>query len=853
MKLISCHIENFGKLQNFDYDFHDGKNVICEENGWGKSTLVSFIRVMLFGFDREGRQSRIENERKRFVPWQRGVYGGTLTFEADGKRYRIVRTFDEKKAANDHFVLYDDATNLESDDFSSAVGPELFGIDAESFERTVYIGQQAVETDTTPDINAKIGNVSDETADMGRFKDAYDRLKKMSDQLTPSRATGRLKQLKGTIEQLKNSIRNKDAVVSAIEKQRADITQRRDRIASDREALKEVQERLTMLSSAKELLAEAKQYEMLWDDAGKASEAAKEARTFFPGEVPAPDAIGEAERALELARSGRQTAENFALNEEESEVLLRLTERFAGEIPEESFYADIRERMQELAALKEKKREAAFSASEEQRLADLEQQFGSYRPDPKEIDAVYDAWNTRTALKASLPPGSALPLAGGLVASAGAVLAILAFIVPSISEGGLPRILPFAGAGFLLLIAGAALFLQGLKREKARRETASKIISCEEEAGIFFAKTGCTYTEQDAALKLASMKERLRELNELEERRDAIRKERLDERITDMEDAIRRHLVRFGEDAPDGDYLRSAEKIRHDAENYTRLKERKERARKALESADASEREAARFIQSLQLDPSDDPRAQLSLIRERVTQLSIKSAEAKARMEAVMSYEKTHDVGRYRILDDTGEQNGSMEELNARFDELKDRIDLETEKERGLRDMLDQYLAEQDEIEEKEETLAACQEEYELLAHRYNVLTKTMHFLEMARTNFTARYMDPIKRSFDRYYGMIAGDECSCELDASLAIKVNEQGELREIGYLSEGSKDLVALCRRMAMVEAMYEKEKPFLIFDDPFVNLDDRKLIGAGKFLDALAADYQILYISCSKNRAC
>jgi hypothetical protein len=33
----------------------------------------------------------------------------------------------------------------------------------------------------------------------------------------------------------------------------------------------------------------------------------------------------------------------------------------------------------------------------------------------------------------------------------------------------------------------------------------------------------------------------------------------------------------------------------------------------------------------------------------------------------------------------------------------------------------------------------------------------------------------------------------------------------------------------------------------------LDDRKLIGAGKFLDALAADYQILYISCSKNRAC
>ena len=50
MKLIKCHIENFGKLSDFTYDFTDGCNTVCEGNGWGKSTLAAFLRVMLIGF-----------------------------------------------------------------------------------------------------------------------------------------------------------------------------------------------------------------------------------------------------------------------------------------------------------------------------------------------------------------------------------------------------------------------------------------------------------------------------------------------------------------------------------------------------------------------------------------------------------------------------------------------------------------------------------------------------------------------------------------------------------------------------------------------------------------------------------
>ena len=45
MKILSIHIENFGKLHDADFSFKDGLNTICLPNGTGKSTLATFIKV----------------------------------------------------------------------------------------------------------------------------------------------------------------------------------------------------------------------------------------------------------------------------------------------------------------------------------------------------------------------------------------------------------------------------------------------------------------------------------------------------------------------------------------------------------------------------------------------------------------------------------------------------------------------------------------------------------------------------------------------------------------------------------------------------------------------------------------
>ena len=52
-------------------------------------------------------------------------------------------------------------------------------------------------------------------------------------------------------------------------------------------------------------------------------------------------------------------------------------------------------------------------------------------------------------------------------------------------------------------------------------------------------------------------------------------------------------------------------------------------------------------------------------------------------------------------------------------------------------------------------------------------------------------------------------------------------------------------------MIDAMYEKEKPFISLDDPFVNLDEKKLQGAASFIKEISQNYQIIYMTCHSCR--
>ena len=151
-----------------------------------------------------------------------------------------------------------------------------------------------------------------------------------------------------------------------------------------------------------------------------------------------------------------------------------------------------------------------------------------------------------------------------------------------------------------------------------------------------------------------------------------------------------------------------------------------------------------------------------------------------------------------------------------------------------------------------QESIPALRSEIRDLREQYDTCAKTLSYLEEARNLFTSRYMNPFLRSFRRYYSMLTGESAdSVRTDADLGITLLDQGLPRDPALMSEGTRDMISLCRRMAMIDAMYPGEKPFLVLDDPFSNLDDERIKGGMRFLHDASLEYQILYLTCHGSR--
>ena len=154
--------------------------------------------------------------------------------------------------------------------------------------------------------------------------------------------------------------------------------------------------------------------------------------------------------------------------------------------------------------------------------------------------------------------------------------------------------------------------------------------------------------------------------------------------------------------------------------------------------------------------------------------------------------------------------------------------------------------------DEKDQELVDCSLLQEKEMKKYDILKQTQEFLTNAKESFTSNYMAPISRGFSKYYGILTNDMTTdWQVDANISVKIKEQGELRDIKWLSAGYQDLVGVCMRLALVDAMYPEEKPFLILDDPFVNLDDEKMQHGKDLLINLERDYQAIYFTCHESR--
>jgi DNA repair exonuclease SbcCD ATPase subunit len=86
--------------------------------------------------------------------------------------------------------------------------------------------------------------------------------------------------------------------------------------------------------------------------------------------------------------------------------------------------------------------------------------------------------------------------------------------------------------------------------------------------------------------------------------------------------------------------------------------------------------------------------------------------------------------------------------------------------------------------------------------------------------------------------------------DKTLDIEVHapERGDWVSVSSLSQGTLDLVYLTARLGLVRLVTGDRRPPLVFDDPFVTLDDTRATRALSLLKRVAADFQIIYLTTS-----
>ena len=803
MRLLSLYIENFGTLSDFSMDFTEGTNVILRENGWGKSTLAEFVRVMFYGIEGSRKKEYLDNDRTRFQPWNGKYFGGEMTFEAGGKKYKVER-FLADKDKDMTFKLYDLTTLLETDDYSENLGEELFGVDSESFRRTSFVGMDGLKyRGINSTIGAKVSSL-DQTGDLENYDVADKRMTDYLNAYSPRKKTGELNKLGNEINELKEKIKQKDSMIKRIE----DLKLNRNR---EDEAAGVLKNRQGELLEKQKKQAASEHLALRMDSLRELRENVEERRInlerrldTLPEEIPTHDMLAEADGKLQE-------------------------------------YSDMAGRLKSLA-----------EKNDSGRYARLEAFFADGTPDITEVESVIGSWNGVQDLmnknktleeliqnEEERYEAESREYEDRMKAkSSGAILPVVIVLFLLASAG----IIGFVFTKMmLLLVLGSVSCLAGLivlfmkliggnNKTPIKEPDSSSLMrykqniqannndikNLENVIKSFLARYEIPYSRVDAEGILYDIRSKVAEFGEI--RRDSAF---LETQKQEMEAKLK---------ATYAELVEILKRMGIMLDTSTGLD---------LSAVKSSLTELARNVNAYEHDVSEVRKAE-----ERLKEYMEKNPD--------VNESEMEKLNGELAADKDGHEDMTAEAISQRLRELSGLL---SEKQ----DMLSRYdreleaaYEEIDDISESEDRLAGLVAERDEIAEKYETVLKTQEYLKEAKELFIAKYMSPIRDSFEKYYSIISGDKDNFRIDANVNLARKEEGAFHDIQAQSEGYGDAIGISMRLALLDTMYEKEKPVIILDDPFSGMDDAKLEGTRKLLEEVSRNYQIIYMTCHDSRA-
>ena len=821
MKLISCYIENFGNIKQRAFNFNDGLTSYCENNGYGKTTLAAFLKAMFYGLKQTRASDKELGERARFYPFEGGKFGGNVTLERDGVSYKIERFFGKKSATEDEFKVYKNGVIVAIED----AGKEFFGLDEQSFLRTVFINSSDTESGATGDISRMLNGFVDD-AD---FDDAKKILEKKQKEYKAGRGRGgKIDEKHDEILRLKAIIENKEQINSGL-----------NRKYEERRVLAENVARLeTAQNTSRDknlVLQKWQTYDGFLSDAEGDREKLKQIEEKYPAGLPDSEEVQQLKRhsqELELANE-RHSSATFSADKEQK--LEELSSRFKNGTPTDEEFSSLNEGVAETIRL-----DAEIAGLEITLKDSAESKFAVGVPDGEVVKRYGEKLTSLREKRAEKQKKGGKT--GKKIALVLVILAVIcagggiALISSSTLYGGV-----LLGVAGVLVLAGIFAYFKGqISGMSALPSVGSEL---ENEIRSFLARYGY-YTdggvEVDYNNLVRDMEDYTSNRAEREKNEKLLAEKR--EEAKGQREKVKSFLGGYGFSGENA----QADMTRLGAlvAEYVALNKEKEEFEARSSASGAEVEKHSKIVCEILEKYSIEKREDLSGLSAEIERDRV---EADRLGENIERLEKR--------ASDYREENGLTERPSEGEEDIQS-IDAELSKKREDLSLLDREISDDEasveRLEEYKEELKTATEEEESLKDKYRLISKTLELLERAEGNLKDRYISPVKNSFLNYSNLlekVLGEKVT--FDKDFKVKFERGGENRSDEHLSAGQKSLCALCLRLALIDNMYRNEPPFIIMDDPFVHLDKNHMDRAEELLKGLARGRQIIYFCCHESR--
>ena len=284
------HIEaTFGKLEHCSLSFSSGLNIIEAPNESGKSTLLAFLRVMLYGFPPRERGALAD--KNRYAPWSLSPMRGTLSLSSQKGNITLQRDTTRANSPMGRFSAIYTGSGESVDGLTAAdCGETLLGIPCEIYERSAFIRQSSLTVDASAELERRIAALITTGEEGQSFSEASAALKKQLNTRKYNKS-GRIPALEAEIVAQERSL----AELSQLTRSRQDAEAALATFDAEEASLR-AQLRAHDICDAQDIRLAAAQAQQRWQAAESSAEQLR--RTLIEDRVPPRDALEQGRMRL---------------------------------------------------------------------------------------------------------------------------------------------------------------------------------------------------------------------------------------------------------------------------------------------------------------------------------------------------------------------------------------------------------------------------------------------------------------------------------------------------------------------------------------------------------------------------